>query len=232
MRRNDVIALIVILCMGALLAVIVLPQLGRRSGDSRPATNMTQLRGIHQSFVIYAQGNKGNYPGLDGSGSVIDPTLSGQFATLLDGNYFTPEYLINPMDRAVTEAIDYGSGYVVSVFNHSYAGLDLSVPGGRRNAWSETLDTQEVVLGDRNIGPDPHANTRSVWSDPSEHWRGGIIRNDNSTSFEVTHVVETAYTEPSTRSGAATAKSGTRHFHIADNLFNAAGPHDAWLVHD
>lgn len=229
MRRNDVIAMIVILCLVALCAAVVLPTLTSPNVHGMQPTNSTQLRGIHQSLVIYAQGNKGHYPGLDASGAVVEPTLSAQFAIMLDANAFTPEYLINPADRHPIEAVDPGSGYVVTTANHSYAGLDLTVPGGRVHAWSETMDTHEVVLGDRNTGSDAHGDARSVWSARSGGWEGTIARNDNSTSYELTHEVDTGYFVPLSSPGTA---AGGRYWNNSDNLFEAVGAHDAWLVHD
>ncbi|MEM1213876.1 MAG: hypothetical protein AAGI68_16430 [Planctomycetota bacterium] len=221
--------MIVILCVVSLLAVIVLPVLTAPRVQGWQPTNSTQLRGIHQGMVVYAQSNKGNYPGIDASGAVVEPTLSGQFAVLLDAGSLPPDYLINPADRHPIEAVDPGSGYAVTTANHSYAGLDLTVPGGRVHAWSETLDTHEVVLGDRNTGADAHSDTRSVWSARSGGWEGMVVWNDNSTSYELTHLVDTGYFVPLSSPGAM---AGGRHWNNSDNLFEAAGAHDAWLVHD
>ncbi|MEM1213877.1 MAG: hypothetical protein AAGI68_16435 [Planctomycetota bacterium] len=232
MRRNDVIALIAIVIVGGALVVLVLPLLGDRRGPTpRFVTNNTQLRGIHQSMVIYALGNKGHFPGLDSAGVLSDPTMSRRLAILLDTNAFTPDYIINPLDDHLTEAIDYGSGYVVSIYNHSFAGLDIRTSGRRRSAWSETLSRQEIVLSDRNTGPDPHANVESVWSGSPGVWSGSIAWNDNSTRYEESHIQATDYSGRSPYlTSAATAPSP--YAFPSDNLFEAAGPHDAWMVHD
>ncbi|MEM6552859.1 MAG: hypothetical protein AAF750_12135 [Planctomycetota bacterium] len=232
MRRIDVIVLLAVAIAAGVLALVVLDRSSTR-GPTPPRANVaTQLRGIQQSFIIHAQSNKGYYPGLDSSGNLVDSRLSAQFAMLLDANYFTPDYLINQLDLSSSEAVDYGSGYVVSVFNHSFAGLDLTTPGGRLNAWPEAYTPDEVVVGDRNLGSDAHENTRSFYSGRWGGWEGVVVRNDNSTSYEETHMIETAYTEPTSRPSTAATRSGELHEHDKDNLFEAAGAHDAWLVHD
>ncbi|MEM6394078.1 MAG: hypothetical protein AAF797_15030 [Planctomycetota bacterium] len=226
MRRIDVITLVGILCVLALILVVSLNWLMQSTADGGRGSNGSQLRGIHQGMVVYAQSNKGHYPGIDSTGVLMDSTLSGQLAILMDTNWVTPDYVINPRDRHLTEAIDYGSGYVVSIFNHSYAGLDLTIAGGRVNAWSETMSSSEVVLGDRNTGSDANENVKSVWTSTVGDWRGMIVRNDNSLDHEKTHRVDTEYAEP------LSAVSVTRHAFPEDNIFEAVGPHDAWLVQD
>ncbi|MEM1213875.1 MAG: hypothetical protein AAGI68_16425 [Planctomycetota bacterium] len=231
MKRNDVLVLIVIGCLLAIGAMIILPSLRESQVRRTPRhlVNQTQLRGIHQAMVIYAQGNKDYFPGLDSSGAVVASAVSERFALLLDANSFTPEYLINPVEASMAEALDVGSGYVVTPANHSYAGLELRTPGGRVNAWSVTMSYEEAVLSDRNTGVDATANVQSVWTAAPGDWQGSVLRNDNSTMFKKTHVVETAYTEPSS---VPATTPGTRREHTSDNLFEAAGAHDAWLVHD
>ncbi len=52
--------------------------------------------------------------------------------------------------------------------------------------WKETINTQAILLGDRAVGDGSDPATRSsVWTDlGSGDWRGSLIRNDGSTSFE------------------------------------------------
>ena len=73
---------------GLLLAVtvigLILPSLGAARRTARQMQSNTQLRGLHQSMVMYSQQNDGRYP--------------DDMGVLLDGNYFTPEYAISPRD--------------------------------------------------------------------------------------------------------------------------------------
>ncbi|MEM1107777.1 MAG: hypothetical protein AAGH99_03710 [Planctomycetota bacterium] len=211
-------------------------------------SNNTQLRGIHQAFVTFAQSNKrggydGYFPGLDASGRVIpdgeDTFFSGdgtfpaaRLVMLLNGNYFTPEYVINPADtRAIETTTDTGDYERLLPENYSYALLEITgaltfaedktrdwSQYGRAIEWQETLNTAAIVMSDRAIGTG-RDDMSSVWTETgSGDWRGGVVRNDNSTSFETTTEFE------DTKYGNAAANN-------LDHLFeDAAGAVDAFLV--
>ncbi|MEM6392291.1 MAG: type II secretion system protein [Planctomycetota bacterium] len=222
------IELLVVISIIALLIGILLPALGAARRSARQATNSTQLRGIQQGMVIYAQGNKENFPGLLGNGNIgiavdlnVDPDTTrysldnaggaghggvplARLAVLLNANTFTPEYILNPVDTAKTEgeiATD------LDETNTSYAALQLrddastsavdgtaGAQGARGDEWSETLNTRAIVISDRNTGADavPGTAISSPWTEEdSGDWRGTVVRNDNSTAFETTAVIET-----------------------------------------
>lgn len=136
MSRNrgfTLIELLVVISIIALLIALLLPALGAARKTARQLQNSTQLRGIHQGFVMFAQGNKGYFPGVDPRGNVIGanpsstaaPTLTGgaafegswldgisasvRLALMLNGNYCTPEYLISPGDINGTVATAKGA---------------------------------------------------------------------------------------------------------------------------
>lgn len=190
--------------------------------DARRMTNATQLRGIHQSLVTFAQTNKtgggdGWFPGCDPMGRVTDPTPAGRFKTLLDGDFFTPEYAVAPGDgdkRPWDPLRD--DAFTVSHF--SYALLEIDNDGGRHDEWKETLNTMAVVAGDRNTGEDTDDRVRSIWTHEPGRWHGSVVHNDNHTALELSHVIdELQYgSSPATRN---------------DNLFDAEGDDDALLVH-
>ncbi|MEM9881862.1 MAG: prepilin-type N-terminal cleavage/methylation domain-containing protein [Planctomycetota bacterium] len=179
--------LVVLLLIGMLL-----PALGASRRTARQMANNTQLRGIHQGFVTFAQSNKrggndGYFPGLNSDGGLVVASPAGRLQLMLKGNYFTPDYIINPADTEKVEAP--GQDGPVTDRNHSYAMLPIADPAadaGRINEWKETLNTAAIVLSDRNTGVAPD-RLSSVWTDRnSGDWRGGMTRNDNSTSFETT----------------------------------------------
>ncbi|MEO1236840.1 MAG: prepilin-type N-terminal cleavage/methylation domain-containing protein [Planctomycetota bacterium] len=178
---------------------MLLPALGAARRTSRQMSNNTQLRGIHQSFVTFAQSNKvggndGYFPGLDARGELTAVSPAGRMNLLLNGNYFTPDYIVSPADTDTVVAVllPGQEEYAITTQNHSYAMLrigDAAADAGRRDEWKETLNANAIVLSDRNTGtPD---RLSSVWTERlSGDWRGGVVRNDNSTAFELTTVFE------------------------------------------
>ena len=210
-----------------LLIAILLPALGAARRTSRQMQNNTQLRGIHQSLVIFAQANKiggqdGYYPGLGPKGQLVAEAPSARLDLLLEGNYFTPEYVINPADAAMVVA---APGAKLTAGNYSYAMLaiaDEAADAGRRAEWKETLNTNALVLGDRNTGPAGELDqVSSVWNQPGDgDWRGGVVRNDNSTAFE---------TQPTFHHTVYGDAPANDQDHLFDRETDAG--HDADLIH-
>lgn len=212
-----------------LLIAILLPALGAARSTARQMQNSTQLRGIHQGLVNFSMGsNKDRFPGLASNGEIlpdgIDTGNSGEgntpearFWVLLDGQFFTPDYAISPLE---TEPITpYVSG-PVSADNYSYAMLSVTPEAaGRSSEWSSTLNSKAVVLSDRNTGTDANANVASLTDGPGG-WEGGVLWNDNRVSQEASQVqIDTSY-----GSGAMNGQ---------DNLFvDETSGFDALMVYD
>src|SRR5690606_39423216 len=97
-RGFTLIELLVVISIIALLIGILLPALGAARRSAREMQSNTQVRGIHQSMVMYAQGNGDKFPGLTSDGKIVaDGAITldsgtgaepaGRFGILLKGNY-------------------------------------------------------------------------------------------------------------------------------------------------
>jgi len=135
----DLMAVGVGVVIVGVLLLVVLNASRRSHRGSRYMANSTQLMGIHQAMVTWAQSNKrggndGYFPGLDPSGNVIpngpltghsgDGTVpSAVFWMLLNGNFFTPESMINPADGHAADLVIPPGGVIPAVTheNFSYA---------------------------------------------------------------------------------------------------------------
>ncbi len=178
---------------------------------ARRMQNGTQVRGIQQGMVLYAQGNKTFYPGLTSSGAnmgKIDGAASEGimfgaaafddanptaivYAIMMTDSYFTPEYAISPLDASKTKATP-GPTPVTNA-NYSYALLKVTnkqSDAGRRTEWSDTQNSQAPIAGDRSKAIDPSMTTTSLHvattGADSAHWQGSVVWNDNHVTFENT----------------------------------------------
>ncbi|MEM9915118.1 MAG: hypothetical protein AAF911_09160 [Planctomycetota bacterium] len=211
----NLVGLLIAITLIAIAIALILPMMGGARRTARSMSNNTQVRGIHQSFVTFAQSNKvadqdGFFPGLDRHGAIVadgEATgFSGSGATpgsrmwmLLEGHFFTPDYILNPADtRAIEVGLLTDSQHYASVKpeNYSYAVHFITGTVNETTEWSETLNGNAIVLSDRAIGTNP-SDISSVWTDPrSGDWRGGVTKNDNSSTFETKHIfADTQYGE-------------------------------------
>ncbi len=194
----------------ALLIGILLPALGAARRTANQMKNCTQIRGIIQGNILYAQGNSDYYAGFTSTGVLggpvaASPTTYGstrdgsdpatRYAILLNGQYFLPSYLHNPADQKQVAVLDTN----VDSGQFSYALLEISGHPGdiRNNDWKDTTNSQAAVMGDRNLGPgvdNTSGGAQSLWTSSPGAWRGAVGWNDNHVEFETTPVVNTKYT--------------------------------------
>lgn len=224
------IELLVVISIIALLIAILLPALGAARQQARIMQNATQQRGIMQAFTFYADTNDGWFPGLrrDSSGvDVIPATLSGQqtsasnthggvpatrLALILDDEFVSPDYLINPAEPLDREAWTFGrtgtdsAGTPMDWRNFSYGVEEWGGPGdtrftAKRNmATLDKLDGQTPMVADRIL-----TVLGSAWTDPSAYigvfstkpgkFNMGLAWADGHTTLENSAVVDTRYGE-------------------------------------
>jgi hypothetical protein len=207
------------LVIGTILVLIalLLPALGAARRTARQMQNGTQVRGIHQGDILYASVNNQWYPGVNSDGDVLDPSAGGRFKVLLDGNYITPSYLVNP---AETGAISPWVSGPLTPQHFSYTAEDISAPGARHDEWRDNTNPQMPAHSDRNTGSP--AAPQSVWTTKAGEWRGSVTLGDNSTIFSTTSTLSTKFV----------AEGGAVYNRTNDALFEAVGPHDAWMIYD
>lgn len=129
------IELLVVISIIALLIAILLPALTAARRTAQQVQSSTQTRGIHQGMVIFAQTNKGWYPGVEGSRATASGALpfvdaadtpkytaggtgagahvGARYDLMLEANLFPSDYTLSPADdeglllRPNTSLIDY-----------------------------------------------------------------------------------------------------------------------------
>ena len=126
------IELMVVISIIVMLIGILLPSLGRARVTARRMQGATQVRGVQQSMVTFAQSNNNNYPGRQNTGAVIAAgnitlspldgnTVEGRLAVMIENGDIPAEILVNPQDGAGVIAYATGSGVDVVSTNYSYA---------------------------------------------------------------------------------------------------------------
>ncbi|MFI4859527.1 MAG: DUF4190 domain-containing protein [Phycisphaerales bacterium JB063] len=250
------LALLLSAVFGLVFAMGVMNDVTRT--PARRMQNSTQLRGTHQGLMTLAHSNNNFFPGLDAKGNILldslaDTGLSGDGDTaearywiLLVGQFIAPSYAISPRetDSLVTEYARGTGGQSPNPVvwdnktrHYSYAMLSIEghpeyppVATGRLEEWQQSLNTQAIVMSDRNLDSNASNAPRSLYA--PDFWQGSVLWNDNHVSFKYTHYFETRYGNGATFIDQGHGDAGL------DNLFaNDTDPggntgNDALMVHD
>lgn len=202
------IELLVVISIIALLVGILLPALGAARRSARRVKNTTQVRGIHQGCVNFAEGNNGYFPGISSKGALVAATdtpisggsgggaPAGRFEILLDARAFTVEYAQSPSEE---RSEPWDSNTEVTTDHFSYAMLQIATApttlGDAQVAaeWKNSVKSEAAVIGDRNTGDDggvlsgagsPGTVSSIHTQQDSGDWRGSVVYNDNHAKWE------------------------------------------------
>ena len=136
---------------------------------------------------------------------------------MFEGDFITPEYAISPFETEMITEWDSEASRAVNTENYSFAMLQLPEQNseGRRTEWGQTLNSQAIVVSDRNTGT--KAKPSSIHTEKPGEWAGSVLWNDNHVGFEQEDVFETKY--------------GNGELNKADRLFESTGTHDAMMLH-
>jgi type II secretory pathway pseudopilin PulG len=225
MHGFSIIEVLVMMAVVLIAASLCLAAQEQNRRAAQQEQNSTQLRGIHQGMIIYAQANKagskmGWFPGVSAEGEIKQTEHGPKFKIMIESNIFTSAYIINPRDKG-KEAWEEDDGDLTTD-HYSYAMLrveDVENDKGRYQEWRETINTRAIVLSDRNTKAGDERG--SVWTDGDPErkgWHGSTAYNDNSTRFEETHIV-------------ADTKYGVGKVNEQDDLFAAASKFDAMMTY-
>jgi len=227
-RGFTLIELLVVISIIGLLIGILLPALGTARNTARQMQGSTQVRGIQQGMVVFAQGNNSRYPGVTAVGGYTTATdnphgtLTGQnvearFAIMFGNNLFPGAYMLSPSETDGTKVTFNSSLPTLLPVHYSYAMLDISANGDQRfTEWSDTTNAESIAVSDRINGSGPsNFNVGNRASYDSIHasagWRGSVGWNDNHVTF---------ITIPTAGNTNITTRYGNNITNNTENLFD------------
>ena len=163
------IELMVVISIIALLISILVPALGKIKDTANRMKSSTQIRGIHQGLVTFAQGNGAQewYAGLDADGQLLSETnaadtdvpyvdgtgdnvrnVEARFAILLGNDFYSSDFLVSPSEQNAgisryntADAANATTSTTFTDANYSYALLHIPDPGSVNNRLSEWRST-------------------------------------------------------------------------------------------
>ena len=207
------IELLVLIAIIAMLILFMLPARNARKQRGRNMQSGTQLRGIHQGELFFAESNNGWFAGFDRDGTLdIGHVFNGEpqstnwngydqstprapawrFRRLLENEYFLGEYCISPSERR--QVWQPGASLDPDKFSFAMLKIEGEADSPRKREHRDTQNARAVVISDRAISNG--SGYRSVHTDPKSdvvYWIGSVCWNDNHFTTEPTAVLPTKY---------------------------------------
>ena len=223
-RAFTLIELLVVISIIALLIGILLPTLGAARKTALRMKSNARVRGILAACIQYSQSNDEQYPGLGKDETTWTTvgtewhTAHRRFQLLLDGQFFTAEYIVSPSETTKTPLSQLAAVPASATDHFSYAMsqiTNVTDDVGRRNEWAATLNSEAPVVYDRETATATGTDARSIHSDTD--WRGSVAYNDNHTNFETNNILP-----DETRFGNTANAANTDDLWVDDNSGNDA----------